>query len=292
MNTPDIPDQSQPAARGKFVPLWLSVFGEFLQYPFVGHAFRDQRTLPEKDAEATPEQVEQSKWIFEQGEARRTTLEEKARSTFNTITFLVPFLGSTFLVLFQQIAADSLVRSVAIVFFAISAVMLLIAFVSIVRAVAVQQMEMPFIQSVLDQELEFRKYDRAWHARGYLQCAMRNTGLNDMIAQLVKGAHILTAVAVGSFFLAAIFSGLAYIHYDAPPSEVKLAAPIEVKSADLAVVQASLDRLGSHMATLTQKVPSQGTIDAMRLQVRDLETRLMAIEKQLSEQARSKKTAK
>ena len=121
---------------------------------------------------------------------------------------------------------------------------------------------------------------------------MRNTGLNDMIAQLVKGAHILTAVAVGSFFLAAIFSGLAYIHYDAPPSEVKLAAPIEVRSGDLAAVQSSLDRLGGHMATFSQKLPSQDTIDAMRLQVRDLETRLMAIEKQLSKQAGSKKTAK
>jgi hypothetical protein len=284
MDTPDTSDQSRLAARRRFMPLWLSLFGEFFRYPFVGHAFSDQRTLPETDAEATSEQVEQSKWIFEQGEARRAILEEKARSTFNTITFLVPFLGSTFLILFQQITAESLVRGVAIAFFAISAAMLLIAFISIVRAVAVQKMEMPFIQSVLDQKLDFRKYDRAWHARGYLQCAMRNTGLNDMIAQLVKGAHVLTAVAVVSFFLAAIFSGLAYIHYDVPPSEVKLAAPVEIKSADLVAVRSSLDRLGGDVAALSRKASSQDAIDVMKLQVQDLETRLMAIELQLSKQ--------
>ena len=52
------------------------------------------------------------------------------------------------------------------------------------------------------------------------------------------------------------------------------------------------DCLDGHMAALSQKVPSQDMIDAMRLQVRDLETRLMAIEKQLSKQAGSKTTAK
>jgi hypothetical protein len=93
----------------------------------------------------------------------------------------------------------------------LSAVCLLLGFISAIRAVGVKENQTLFLDSVLTEDGQFRKYSEAFRARGLLYCASMNTAMNDHIAQFVKGAHILTAIAVLVLLAAAIPTSLVFL---------------------------------------------------------------------------------
>src|SRR5215213_9994728 len=75
----------------------------------------------------------------------------------------------------------------------IGILLLLSAFISAVRAISIRPRLTLFLDAVVDEKGQFRKYDSAFHAQGLLFCATYNTTVSNHIAEFVKGAHILTA---------------------------------------------------------------------------------------------------
>ena len=160
-------------------------------------------------------------WIFDQAEERRVNLEQKAQSTFGLMVFLVPLLASLFVFIISR-GTTSSTLIVTLVLVSVSAVFLLLGFISAVRAVAVKESETLFLDSVLTEDGQFRKYSEAFRARGLLYCASMNTATNDHIAQFVKGAHILTAVAVLVLLVAAVPTSLVFLRLPSSPAETKI----------------------------------------------------------------------
>jgi hypothetical protein len=172
----------------------------------------DITPLPDPDAthEVSESHVEQCQWIFDQAEERRVHLEQKAQSTFGLMVFLVPLLASLFVFIISKgTTSSTLVFTLVLV--GLSAVCLLLGFISAIRAVGVKENQTLFLDSVLTEDGQFRKYSEAFRARGLLYCASMNTAMNDHIAQFVKGAHILTAIAVLVLLAAAIPTSLVFL---------------------------------------------------------------------------------
>ena len=172
----------------------------------------DITPLPDPDAthEVSESHVEQCQWIFDQTEERRVHLEQKAQSTFGLMVFLVPLLASLFVFIISKgTTSSTLVFTLVLV--GLSAVCLLLGFISAIRAVGVKENQTLFLDSVLTEDGQFRKYSEAFRARGLLYCASMNTAMNDHIAQFVKGAHILTAIAVLVLLAAAIPTSLVFL---------------------------------------------------------------------------------
>jgi hypothetical protein len=270
---------------------WLKQIGQFLLDPFLPAKALNGSPLVPQQVVIDSEQVALSKEIFDQAESRRAAVEEKARSIFATVTLLAPLLGSAFLFLIQQSALRAGLRDIALGFAAFAAALLIVAFISVVRALAVKGAEGPFLDAVVDVggAYQFRKYEAWRRALLYLHCAWANEQENDRAAQFVKGAHILTTLAVFFYLVAATVVGFAQVTADAEPTSVKVAAPIQVQSDDLSAIRASLGRLEGAIAGLSQKAASADAFDAIRLEVQKLEQKVQAIEKLLPQKVKTPK---
>jgi hypothetical protein len=217
--------------------------------------------LPDPTIEVTELHVKQCQWIFDQAEARRLYLEQKAQSTFGLMLFLVPLLASLFVFITgRAITSSTAIRTLLIA----AAVLLLLGFISAVRAVGVKAMETLFLDSVVDQDGQFREYSTSRHARGLLYCASMNTAINDHIAQFVKGAHIFTATAVFIFLAAAVLASFA--HSTSPPSPpiaARIVGPVELSSPnvnalrdDVANLKKQIEELNAKLSQIQKATPT------------------------------------
>ena len=219
MSSRFIAEPPQAVKQGKRLKhLWhlLASFGWIVWQAVMPFEPRPQKVddVPEPAMEVKEEQVKQCQSIFDQAEARRVHLEQKAQSTFGLLLFLVPALASLFVfVISKSPATHATLRLLAISLLGVSGAFLFLGFISAVRAISVKAFEKLFVHSVIAEDGQFREYQAAFHARGLLYCAAMNEGMNDHIAQFVKGAHVLTAAAIIALIAAAVpasvvFSGL------------------------------------------------------------------------------------
>ncbi|MEO8341927.1 MAG: hypothetical protein ABI604_19860 [Nitrospirota bacterium] len=123
--------------------------------------------FPEPTAEVADSHVEQCQWMFDQAEKRRLHLEQKAQSTFGLMLFHVPLLASLFVFIISRTSATGPMRlKVAIIaLLIVSAGLLLLGFISAVRAVSVKAFENLFLDSVIDKAGQFREYKKKFRAR-------------------------------------------------------------------------------------------------------------------------------
>jgi hypothetical protein len=168
----------------------------------------EPRPIPPFPDSASGAKVEEStvkecQWIFDQAEQRRNQLEQKAQSTFSLMVFLVPALTSAFVYVAGK-AQSGLLRELTIVSVSLAGLFILLGFISAIRAVGVKSNLTLSLDSVLQVDGAFRPYDESFHAKGLLHCAATNTAKNDHLAQFVRGAHSMTAIAVFLVILAAI----------------------------------------------------------------------------------------
>jgi hypothetical protein len=234
--------------------------------------------FPEPAAEPVDEQVEQSQWIFDQAEKRRAHLEQKAQSTFGLMIFLVPLLSSIFVFISTRVATSGAMSwTLAIGLMAIPTLFLLLGFISALRAVGVKDGQGLFLQSVIEEGGQFRKYSKAFHAYGLLYCAAMNEAMNDHLAQFVKGAQILTAAAVIALAIIAIPVSLVLSKSPSSPSPTKIVGPADVSSGELQGVCADVTSLKQDIQTLI----SNGR--AASDQLRDLESRVATLDAKLNQ---------
>lgn len=232
-------------------------------------------SLPDPTIEVSESLLQQCQWIFDQAEARRLQLEQKAQSTFGLMLFLVPLLASLFAFVISKATPFSTVsHALAIIWLFVSFILLVLGFISAVRAVAVKTVETLFLQSVIQEDGQFREYNRAFHARGLLYCASMNTAMNDHIAQFVKGAHMLTAVAVGFLILAAVPISLVFSGQPSSPSmEVKVVDPVKVSSSELTALRDEVINLRKDIATQGNCKAAEDRLKLLEEKVARLETR-------------------
>lgn len=261
--------------------MFLSVMRIFWQaiIPF-NRRPEEPQTLPDSADELDETQVAQCQSIFDQAESRRTHLEQKAQWTFALIVFLVPLLAAIFVFLLRDTTANTVSRTLAIAFLSVSAGLLLLGFISAVRAVSVQAREMLFLTAIVDpKDGQFRKYSRSFHARGLLYCAAMNTAMNDHIAQFVKGAHILTAAAVIVLLAAAIPAGIAFTDHRSPAIRAEIVGPVSLSSPDLTALRDDIASLRKDIAVLASSKTEEDWLKLLEARVTKLETNLSDLQK-------------
>lgn len=126
-------------------------------------------------------------------------------------------------------------RLCVLILLAMSALLLLLAFISAVRALTIRGREHLFFDALIDKENgHFLKYDRAIHAQGLLYCATMNSATNDHIADFVKSAHAAIASAVLIFSVGAVFVGLnVNSSLSTEPIHAEVVGPVTLSSYDL-----------------------------------------------------------
>lgn len=214
--------------------------------------------FPEPSIEVADEQVEQSQWIFDQADERRVHLEQKAQSTFGLMVFLVPLLASLFVFISSRAApSGGASRILATGLLVLSAVFLLLGFISAVRAISIKGSESLFLAAVIDEAGQFLKYSKASHAYGLLYCAAMNQAMNDHLAQFVKGAHLLTAAAVITLVVAAVPAGLILSNLPSQPSHTKIVGQVDVSSQELRALRDEVTRLKKEIESKVAALEAQ-----------------------------------
>ena len=239
-------------------------------------------SLPTTPADIDNAQFDQCQWIFHQAEERRDKLERKAQSAFSVIVFLVPLLASVFAFIFRQFSTDITLKWWEIVLLSASATMLLLGFVSVVRALLVHSRETLFLAAVIDlNNGNFIEYKRENHARGLLYCASMNTAMNDYIAQFVKGAQLLTALAVVIMSAAAVLIGVEFSRH--PPSSIaqtQIVGPVEVNSTQLSVIENDIALLKKRdLSTERDRVDLDKRLTALRATLAELQSKIAILAK-------------
>ena len=237
--------------------------------------------FPEPTAEVSDAHVEQCQWIFDQAEERRVHLEQKAQSTFGLMVFLVPLLASLFVfIITRATTSGASIRAVAIGLLVISAVLLLLGFISAVRAVAVKTIETLYLHSVIDEAGQFREYKKAFHAQGLLYCAAMNQAMNDHLAQFVKGAHILTAAAVITLVVASVPTGVMLSSLpSSSPTQTKIVGPVDVSSPELTGVRDDIANLKKDIGKLSNSNSTDDGLKKLEERVAKLEAKLREMQK-------------
>lgn len=249
--------------------LWQTII-PFNQRP------EEPQLLPQPTREIDDAQIGLCQAIFDEAETRRNHLEQKAQWTFAIIVFLVPLLASIFIFLSRDTSTNIKGHVFAIAFLLVSGALLLLGFISVVRAIAVQARETLFLPALIDtQSGQFRSYDKSFHARGLLYCAAMNTAMNDHIAQFVKGAHILVASAVIALLIAAVPAGFAFSNHTPSPARVSIVGSVSITSTQL-------DALREQVEGIKAALDKSGEDHIARDQLLLLQSRVSTLESELS----------
>ena len=239
----------------------------------------EPEAFPEPAAEPSEEQVKQCQTIFDETEARRSRIEQKAQWAFTVIAFLVPFLASLLAFIFHDLASAPRSHVISLVFLFLSAVLLLLSFFSAARALSIRTAETLHLAAVVDPATgQFSDYKKSRHAQGLLYCSVINTAMNDHVAQLVKGAHVFTASGVIFFLCGAMPTGFALIGHKQPPTEATIVGPVALSSSDLAALSGEIARLAQTPVPPWMKGASDEEVVALERRTANLEAGLAKLQ--------------
>lgn len=202
--------------------------------------------------------VKQCQWIFDQAEQRRNQLEQKAQSTFSLMVFLVPILTSVFVYVVSK-AKTGFSRQVIIGLICMAGLFVLLGFISAIRAIGVKSNQTLSLDMVIDNNGGFLPYDEVRHAKGLLYCASMNTAKNDHLAQFVRGAHSMTAIAVIFVILAAIPTSFTAATQSEDPTRATIVGQVQVVPVPSQLNQAIQDenaKLNERLRDLESRIAS------------------------------------
>jgi hypothetical protein len=202
--------------------------------------------------------VKQCQWIFDQAEQRRVQLEQKAQSTFSLMVFLVPILTSVFVYVAGK-AKTGFSRQMIIGLICMAGLFVLLGFISAIRAIGVKSNQTLSLDMVIDTNGGFLPYNEVRHAKGLLYCASMNTAKNDHLAQFVRGAHSMTAIAVIFVILAAIPTSFTAATQSEDPARTTILGTVQVAPAPAQLNQAAQDenaKLNERLRVLESRVAS------------------------------------
>lgn len=243
-----------PSPRA-FVEHLLRSFGRTLIQPLIPFNPQPEVPLdpPEPRHKLDDKTVERCREIYNAAESSRTYLEGKARSAFTLIAFMVPLLISAFAFVVKE-SAQSGAKTFVICLAGVTGLLLVLAFISVARAVSVQPRQELHLGSVIDADkADFYLYDSAHYARGLLYCASMNVGMNAHIAQFVKGAHVLTTVAVLLISISAVPLMFLFTQGNSEPSHTVVDGPIKIVSPQLDIVAQRLVVISDNLQAIAER---------------------------------------
>jgi hypothetical protein len=233
---------------------------------------------PNPDDDPDDKQIEQCEKMFDRVEEGRDQLEQKARATFSFVSFLTPLLASILVFTLSKTPADTPGRSAAIVLSVVSLCFLVLGFVSIARAVSVRGREALFLDSIIDPEQnQIRAYDKRFYIRGLLYCASVNQAINDHIAQFVKGAHVLTALAVLALVPAAVPAAIALSSISSQPTKTEIIGQVAVSVA-LAPLEKEIAKIGDQVSAMAAAKTSDDRLNQLTLEIADLKAQVAVLQ--------------
>lgn len=256
----------------------IRAFFELLLYAIIPRVADPQ--LPSdppgpQSGEVDEETLAQCKDIYEQLEAQRKYLDEKARATFGVIAFLSPLLVAALTYLFSHSSDRAQYQTMALSLWIIAFILLVLGFISTVRALAVQRREVLFLDAVIDPNVPaLRPYDRTRHARGLLYCASVNEAYNAHIAQCVKSAHVLTALAVIIASLSAAPGLVALAGQKQEVAKTEIVKPVVVNVDGARSMSDSIqklrDELRENNATIAQVNALSARLDTIEARINSI----------------------
>jgi hypothetical protein len=250
--------------------LWSAIQSlyEVLLYAFIPRVARPEQPNdppdPTNENKAVDEgTLEQCKEIYGQVEAGHEYLDEKARSTFGVIAFLAPLLIAAVTYLLAHSSGSGFSRILSLSLGAIAFILLVLGFISTVRALAVQGREVLFLDTVIDPAIPtIRSYDRTRHAQGLLYCASVNAAFNAHISQCVRSAHVLTALAVITATLSAIPGFIALANQQEDSTKTEIISPISVKIDGAETINDSIKQIRDELKVSNSTLLQVNAINA------------------------------
>lgn len=277
----------QPAWRGKnggllrYSKHMVTSLVVMLKYAVIPFNARPEEPvpLPQPAHQPSAEQVAQCQAIFDEAEARRSRIEQKAQWAFAVVAFLVPFLASLLVFIFRDPSSASRSHIDSLFFLSLSAGLLLLSFFSAARALSIRSMEALHLAAVIDPASgQFRKYNAGFHAQGLLYCSVMNTAMNDHMAQLVRGAHVFAAGGLIFFLCGAMPAGLALANNQVPPTNVTIDGPVELSPSNLEVLSERVGRLVQTIAAEQGEARSSTQLTSLESQVATLNAEVAKLE--------------
>lgn len=267
-----------------WLELWNAIrsLKEVLLYAFIPRVARPEKPNDPPDPISTTkpvdnETVAQCKEIYEQIEAGHDYLDEKARSTFGVIAFLAPLLIAAVTYLLTHSSGSGFSRTLSLTLGAIAFILLVLGFISTVRALAVQGREVLFLETVIDPAIPtIRSYDSTRHAQGLLYCASVNAAFNAHISQCVRSAHVLTALAVITATLSTIPGFIALANQKEDSTKTEIITPIAVKIDGTTTINDSIKQIRDELKANNVAV-TQVQVNAINARLDTLETRMKTI---------------
>jgi hypothetical protein len=237
---------------------------------------------PPAAEEVAHEQLEQCQKLFDDVESSRDFLEAKARATFSIIAFLAPLTATIFVVLLSRSTAGPKTLLIAEIFAAISVALMILAFVSIARAVSVQKREALGLQAIIDFDKgAFRPYNKGYHAQGLLYCASVNQAMNAHIAQFVKSAHVFTTIAVLALMVAATPTGLLLAN-EHQTTKTELTGPVTVTSSELTEIRREVSSIAASLSKIEGGRADKTELEVLTATLDRIVTELDAIRNELA----------
>ena len=229
---------------------------------------------PEPSKGVDDKQLAQCVKIAEREETTRKYLEEKARSTFGMTSFVAPLLFAVLIFLLGR-TSSSVWNVWGFLFGSLALALLILSFLSVLRAQAVQERQELFLQSIIDQDKkDFRIYDAGFYARGLLWCASVNTAMNAHIAQFVRGAQILTGLTAITTVLAAIPAAFLFSNPVTPVSKTEVVGSVAVTASQVEEVRSQLSQIAAEVKLLNDRQQFGKEILQLQFRLQELEQRV------------------
>jgi hypothetical protein len=106
-----------------------------------------------------------------------------------------------------------------------------------------------------------------------------NTATNDHIAQFVKGAHILTSVAVLILLVAAVPTSIVFLRLPPSPAETKIVGPVNISSPELSAIRDDIANLTNDIQRLSHDNLSEGEFKLLEENIANLDAKLSKLQK-------------
>jgi hypothetical protein len=143
----------------------------------------------------------------------------------------------------------------------LSGLFILLGFIAAIRAVSVKSQQVLSLDAVIHPNGKLRAYSESFHAKGLLTCASMNTAINDHLAQFVRGAHSMTAIAVLLLILAAVPTSITAVTGSPEVTRTSIVGSIQVAAPTPRPVTSGQDeiaKLNARVRSLEQQLIALG----------------------------------
>lgn len=219
------------------------------------------------------EQLAVCKEIAADSVARLDKLEQKSTTLLSVIAVVAPLTASAAVFIKKQ-SLPAFAGWVTLSLDVLGTVSVLLAFVAVLRALAVRGHQALFLNTVIDPESDrIREYDEDFYGRGLLYTAAHRQAVCDHIADFVRASQVFLVVGVALATVAAL-PALIVVH-DEP---TKVAGTFSLDGQTVRALQAPATReLAAHDIRLRQLETAAESLAALRSATAVLQREITAL---------------